>query len=90
MISQALLIRTKKAAPSLAKNNNRIKGLLIWVFRTMALWGSGVRLPTAPPYKTEINLSDQNLSVIADMRSKGQSPTHVWDDWKKLYLAYAQ
>lgn len=56
----------------------------------MALWGSGVRLPTAPPYKTEIKLSSQDEEVIAEMWSKGISLAQVWSDWRRLYLASDQ
>ena len=52
----------------------------------MALWGSGVRLPTAPPYKTSLKLSSQDEAVIAELWQSGASLCQVWRDWRKLYL----
>ena len=54
--------------------------------KPMALWGSGVRLPTAPPYKTSIKLSSQDEAVIAELWQSGASLCQVWRDWKRLYL----
>jgi len=52
--------------------------------------GLGFKSPRLHHINPEINLSDQDLSVISDMWSHGQSLAQVWSDWKRLYLASNQ
>lgn len=54
----------------------------------MGVWGS---TPHGSTIQNQmVNLSDQDLSVIGDMWSNGQSLAQVWSDWKRLYLASDQ
>jgi hypothetical protein len=52
--------------------------------------GLGFKSPRLHHINPEINLSDQDLSVVADMWSHGQSLAQVWSDWRRLYLASDQ
>ena len=52
--------------------------------------GLGFKSPRLHHINAEINLSDQDLSVVADMWSHGQSLAHVWSNWQRLYLASNQ
>jgi len=60
----------------------------------MALWGSGVRLPSAPPNSLSeeptLQLSTQDADIIREVWSNGVSLVQVWNDWRRLYLASPQ
>ena len=60
---------------------------------TLTQWhcgGLGFDSPRLHHTKKEINLSDQDLDVVADMWSEGISLAQCWSDWRRLYLASPQ
>ena len=60
---------------------------------TLTQWhcgGLGFDSPRLHHTRKAVNLSDQDLDVVADMWSEGISLAQCWSDWRRLYLASPQ